>query len=262
MRLAVGVTQGFAQGDTVTLMRLDTKGYLARRCQHLRNRCEHRRKVIEIREYVSGKDKMVARLDFCLIGEKSQHFAFDQPIIKTLGARLREHGGRQIDAHHPIAERAERQSGKPGAATKIKHRAEFHPPPGMRGFNRAEQELRRTVVEALRQRPVEIGRIAVKECPHVTFRHGARGRSAKTHKMQGGAVAVLRVGFPCLLESRNGGAAIAKLFTQLTKHEPGRGISRRQLERLRQQISGAGKIALGLTVARPFKAAVGDEIAR
>ena len=80
--------------------------------------------------------------------------------------------------------------------------------------------------------------------------------------MQRGAVTILRVGRPRLRERRDRTGAVAQFFAQLAEHEPGRGITRRQLERLHQQIGGAGKIALGLAVARPFKAAVGDQVSR
>ena len=63
-----------------------------------------------------------------------------------------------------------------------------------------------------------------------------------------------------VLESRYGAGAVAELFTQLAEHEPGRGIAGRKLKRLHQQIGGAGKIALRLSVPRPLEAAVGDQI--
>ena len=80
--------------------------------------------------------------------------------------------------------------------------------------------------------------------------------------MQRGAVTILRVGCPRLRKRRNGAGAVAQFFPQLAEHKPGRGVTRRQLKRLHQQIGGGRKIALGLAVARPLKAAVGDQVSR
>src|SRR5882672_8337242 len=80
--------------------------------------------------------------------------------------------------------------------------------------------------------------------------------------MKRSTVAICRISCPRLLESRDGPDAVTELLAHLTKHEPGRGIARCQLEGLREQIDGSGKITLGLAVARPFEAAVGNQIAR
>ena len=75
------------------------------------------------------------------------------------------------------------------------------------------------------------------------------------------AVTILRVGRPRLRERADRAGAVAQFLAQLAQHEPGRRITRRQLQGLHQQIGGAGKVAFGLAIARPFKATVGDQIA-
>ena len=79
--------------------------------------------------------------------------------------------------------------------------------------------------------------------------------------MQRCAVAILRVSGLRLLEGRNGAVAVAQFLAHVAEREPGRGITGREFQRLRQQIAGGGKIALGRQVARPFEAAVGDQVA-
>ena len=204
---------------------------------------------------------MIARLERRFVGEKTQHLAFHQPVIETFGARLRQHRGRKIDADHPVADRPERQSGEPGAAAEIEHRTEFHAPPGLRGRDRAKQKLGRAVAQPFRQRLVEACGVAVEQRAHVTFRHGGGRFGAEPHKMQRGTVTILRVGHSCLRECLDSAGAVAQFFAQLAEHKPGRRVTGRKFERLHQQIGGAGKVALGFAVARPFKAAVGDQVA-
>ena len=64
--------------------------------------------------------------------------------------------------------------------------------------------------------------------------------------MQRRAVAVLRVGCARLFERGDGGLAVAQPLAHLAEREPGRGVVRRKLQRLRQQIGGGGQIALAI----------------
>src|SRR5262249_39653522 len=123
MGFAMRVTQRVAQKGAVTLMGLDAECELACRRQHMRNRLERWRQIVEIREYISRPHQMITRVDLRLAGKKGPHLAFDQPVVKSLTARLREHGGREIDANHPVAGWAERQRGETGSASKIEHRS-------------------------------------------------------------------------------------------------------------------------------------------
>jgi hypothetical protein len=107
---------------------------------------------------------------------------------------------------------------------------------------------------------IEFRRIPVEQRSQVSLRPRAAGSAAETHKSKRGALAVARVGDQGLLESRDRTRAITEHFTQFAKHEPGRRISRYQLDRLHHEVGSSGKIALGLPVARPFEAAIGNHI--
>ena len=64
-----------------------------------------------------------------------------------------------------------------------------------------------------------------------------------------------------LLERGNGAVAVVELVADGAQREPGRGKTRRQLDGLHQNIGGAGQIALGGMIERPFIAPVGDQVA-
>ena len=72
---------------------------------------------------------------------------------------------------------------------------------------------------------------------------------------------ILGIGIARLLESGNGAVAVAELVADGAEREPGRGEARRQLDGLRQDVGGAGNIALGGMIERPFVAPVGDQVA-
>jgi hypothetical protein len=81
------------------------------------------------------------------------------------------------------------------------------------------------------------------------------------NEMERSAMPVLRVGGPRLFEGRNGSRTVTLFLAQFAEHEPGRGIGWRKLKRLQEQIGSTREIALGLTVACPLEAAVGNHIA-
>ncbi len=203
---------------------------------------------------------MVASADLRFLGEIALHFGFDKPVVEPFPARLCQHRSRQVDTDHPVAERPEWERGQSGAAAEIEHRAEFHARPGMRCLHRAEKQLGRAIAQTFGQSLVEPWRITVEQRADISFRHCCGGARAEPHEMDRSAMMVRRICCLRVLESRNGPRAVAELFTQLAEDEPGRGIVGRQLKRLHQQIGGAGKIALRLTIPRPFEAAVGDQI--
>ena len=72
---------------------------------------------------------------------------------------------------------------------------------------------------------------------------------------------ILRVGVAGLFERRDGAGAVAEPVADGAEREPGGGKARRELDGLRQNIGGAGKIAARGMIERPFVAPVGDEIA-
>ena len=72
---------------------------------------------------------------------------------------------------------------------------------------------------------------------------------------------ILGIGIARLLESGNGAVAVAELVADGAEREPGRGEARRQLDGLRQNVGGAGHIALRGMIERPFVAPVGDQVA-
>ena len=79
--------------------------------------------------------------------------------------------------------------------------------------------------------------------------------------MQPRAVVILGIGVARFLERGNRAVAIAEPVADGAEREPGRGEARRQLDRLRQNVGGAGKIALRGVIERPFVAPVGDQVA-
>ena len=55
--------------------------------------------------------------------------------------------------------------------------------------------------------------------------------------------------------------AIIQLFGDLAQREPGRGVAGHKFQGLFEQVGCARKIALGLAIARPFEAAIRDQVA-
>jgi hypothetical protein len=129
----------------------------------------------------------------------------------------------------------------------------------MRCLHCVEKQLGRAIAQIFCQSLVEPWRITVEQRADISFRHCGHRARAEPHEMNRSAMMVRRVCCLRVLESRNGPGAVAELFTQLAEDEPGRAIAGRQLKRLHQQIGGAGKIPLRLTVPRPLEAAVGDQ---
>src|SRR5580704_15752555 len=130
------------------------------------------------------------------------------------------------------------------------------------GFDRVVQQHRAAIAQPLGKRRVVARGILVEQPPHVGFGHGRRHLAgAEPRQLQPGAVIVLGVGVARLLESGDSAVAVAELVADGAEREPGRGEAWRQLDRLRQNIGGAGKIALGDVIERPFVAPVGDQVA-
>ena len=114
----------------------------------------------------------------------------------------------------------------------------------------------------LGERHVVASGVLVEQPAHVTLSHRRRGvPRAESGELEPRAVVVLGVGAAGFFERRNGRIALAKAVADGAEREPGGSKARRQFERLHQNIGGAGKIAAGRMVQRPFVAPVGDSIA-
>jgi hypothetical protein len=74
-------------------------------------------------------------------------------------------------------------------------------------------------------------------------------------------MAVVGIGVARFSERRNRRIALAELFADFSKGEPGGGKTGRQFRRLGEQISGGDEVALELQIARKIKPAVGNQIA-
>src|SRR5580692_9220582 len=117
-------------------------------------------------------------------------------------------------------------------------------------------------MQALGKRRVVAGGVLVEQPPHIGFGHGRRGfAGAEPRQLQPCAVIILRVGGARLLERGNSAVAVAKLVADGAEREPGRGEARGELDGLRQNVGGAGHIALRGMIERPLVAPVGDQVA-
>ena len=94
----------------------------------------------------------------------------------------------------------------------------------------------------------------------VAERAGTAGLTM-TAWLVGGAVAVLGIGDPRMLERRNRAGTVTELLTQFAKHKPGRCIAGHKLDRLHHKVCSSGEIAFGLPVTGPFETAIGKDIA-
>ena len=117
-------------------------------------------------------------------------------------------------------------------------------------------------MQALGERRVVAGGILVEQPADIGFGHRRRGfAGAEPRQLQPRAVIILGIGVARLLERGDGAVAVAELVADGAEREPGGGEAGRQLDGLRQNIGGAGKIALRGMIERPFVAPVGDQVA-
>src|ERR1700722_3153334 len=117
-------------------------------------------------------------------------------------------------------------------------------------------------MQALGERRVVASGVLVEQAPHIGFGHCRRRfAGAKPRQLQPCAVIVLTVCIARLFESGNGAVAVSELIADGAQREPGRGEARCQLDRLRQNVSRARKIALRGMIEHPFVAPVGDQVA-
>ena len=159
---AVGITQRLLQLHARLVMGFHREGEPAARRQHAGNGGGDRRKIAAIDKDIGREHKVVLSAGFA--GEEFHLLGDDQTVINSLGARLLNHPGGNIDAHQPVAMRPKRRAAKTGAAAKIEHRAEPERPSVYRP-QRFEQKLRPTILEPLDQRPIEIRRVLVEQPP-------------------------------------------------------------------------------------------------
>ena len=102
----------------------------------------------------------------------------------------------------------------------------------------------------------------VEQRAHIRLRHVRHVGGAKPHQANQRAMPVFRVGVARLAIGGDGALAVAELLADFAEREPGRGIAGHEFQRLFEQVRGAAQIALGLASARPFEAAVRDEVPR
>ena len=258
---AVGIAQRLLQHDAVARVRLDREREQPAGRQHLRGRCHHRREVADIDEHVGRQDQMVARAGFRLCRQELRQVERHQPIIKSLGARLGDHRRRQVDADQPVHIGPERRPAQAGAAAEIEHRADPRPLSGHRRY-RLQQHRGPTIVEPLQQRRIEGLGMLIEQAAHIDRGHRRRDLAgAEPRELQPRAVIVLGVGVARLLPRRDRPCPVAEIVANGAEREPGGGEVGRKLDRLRQDIGGAGEIALRGVIERPLVAAVGDQIA-
>ncbi len=132
----------------------------------------------------------------------------------------------------------------------------------MTDFDCLAQQRRPLIGQMLGQRGVVTRRVLVEQPADIGLRHRRRSlASAQACELQPGAVVVVRVQSLGLFESGNRAARVAEPVADGAECEPRRSESGRQLDRLHEDIRGAGKIAAPRVVERPLIAPVGDEIA-
>ena len=262
--LAMGIAQRRQQFYAVAGMGLDREGEQTIRGEDARNAGDDRREIVDIDKDIGGEDEVIVSFVAGFVGQKIRELCSHEPIVKALGRGLRDHGGRKIDADQPIDIRPERGAAEAGAAAEVEHRAEAHRASGRAhdGFDRVVQQRRAAIMQALGERRVVARGILVEQPADIGFGHGRRRfAGAEPRQLQPRAVIILGIGIARLLEGGNRAVAIAELVADGAEREPGRGEARRQLHGLRQNVGGAGHIALRGMIERPFVAPVGDQVA-
>ncbi len=258
----MSVAQLFAEDDALPRMRLECEGERTLRLEPARDAGEDRRQIRHIDEHVGGDHEIeavdiIARQEFLEVAD-------GQFRIQALAARLLDHGRGQIDADKCIANVVQRFAHQPGAAAEIERTAKAQwPALRLGGLHQgAAQKRRRAVVQPLCQLPVETRRVLIEETLHICRRHRPRRvKPAKTGETERRAVTILGITSKRLAKRRQRPFAVIQQLTRFAERKPGRRETRRQFQRLRQQVRGGGNIAAGGQLACEGVAAVGDEIA-
>ena len=102
--------------------------------------------------------------------------------------------------------------------------------------------------------------VLVEQRAHIAGRH-RRGLAGQPRQLHGGTVAILRFGGQRPPERIDRRLVVAEARLDLTEREPGRGEAGRDLDRLRVEIGGAGKIAALFEVLGELETAVGNQVA-
>ena len=129
MRLAVGVAQGSLQPHagliTYVLIGLDRESEPAARREHAGDGRRDRGQIAAIDKNIGGKRDVVLRAGFG--GKELHQFRDHKAVVQSLGARLLDHAGRNVDADKPVAIGPKRRTAEACAAAKIEHRAQSEP---------------------------------------------------------------------------------------------------------------------------------------
>ena len=127
---------------------------------------------------------------------------------------------------------------------------------------RGRSPVTAVTAEPLQQRRIEGLGMLIEQPPHIDRGHRRRDLAgAEPSELQPRAVIILGVGVARLLPRRDRPCPVAEIVANGAEREPGGGEVGRKLDRLRQDIGGAGEVALRGVIERPLVAAVGDQIA-
>ena len=85
------------------------------------DRRHDRPEIVHIDKDIGGEDEIVCRAVAGLCCEEVGQIGGGQTIIEAFALRLRDHAGREIDAHQPFNKRTKGRAGEPGAAAEIEH---------------------------------------------------------------------------------------------------------------------------------------------
>ncbi len=110
-----------------------------------------------------------------------------------------------------------------GAAAEIDRALEERRPAraGAHRQHRLEQQCRTAIAEIAHQRCLEPRRVLIEQGLHIGLRHRRHSRGAEPHQAQAGAVPVVRIGRAGPAKRGDRFVALAELFAEFPKGEPG-----------------------------------------